>query len=389
MTEISSFVESSSLEAVLMPPSGMGSQKLLEDNKENIVCASNGIPVSVNNKEQYLEHSTQKLQPNLKVGRKDREGHDCKGVDGESQAEGLKREEEENGGWFLTCSAAEQSESDSPEELFTTAVELDPFTPTSANSSSTPTGFLADSLHNVTSPKSPASTPRVSGRRNGTNPEHHSPILTSLSKHWGDVRTTESVSTRWQTASCKGGKVHPSTGDRRMLTAKDSSSVSRPSSSSSPSGGQNKKAGQTSARSRSKLSVKQMTPSPNIDSAKNEQKTKQNGVHSSSEPNSKQRNLSPPLNHHSSSRLKPASPPLLMDCSFAADITTQIPRQLHQLSNQELQQRLVAFGEQPGPVTDLTRSAYLAYLSKLEAGIQPAGNSGYKGEMVWECMCSS
>lgn len=70
---------------------------------------------------------------------------------------------------------------------------------------------------------------------------------------------------------------------------------------------------------------------------------------------------------------------LLANCSFAADITTQIPRHLHNLTNQELRQRLVARGEQPGPITELTRPAYLVYLSKLEAGIQPAGNTGYKG----------
>lgn len=73
---------------------------------------------------------------------------------------------------------------------------------------------------------------------------------------------------------------------------------------------------------------------------------------------------------------------LLANCSFAADITTQIPRHLHTLTDQELRQRLVARGEQPGPITELTRPAYLVYLSKLEAGIQPAGNTGYKGQHV-------
>ena len=71
-----------------------------------------------------------------------------------------------------------------------------------------------------------------------------------------------------------------------------------------------------------------------------------------------------------------------MDCSLAADITTKIPRSLRQLSNQQLHQRLVSLGERPGPITDLTRPAYLAYLVKLEAGIQPAGNSEYKGVLL-------
>ena len=76
-------------------------------------------------------------------------------------------------------------------------------------------------------------------------------------------------------------------------------------------------------------------------------------------------------------------PSLVADSSFVADIKTRVPPHLHRLTNQELRQSLVGRGEQPGPVTDLTRSAYLLYLAKLEAGIQPAGNSGYKG---WICM---
>ena len=72
---------------------------------------------------------------------------------------------------------------------------------------------------------------------------------------------------------------------------------------------------------------------------------------------------------------------LVADASFVAGIDTQVPARLHQLTNQQLRQSLIDRGEQPGPVTDHTRSAYLLYLTKLEAGIQPAGNTGYKGQL--------
>ena len=64
------------------------------------------------------------------------------------------------------------------------------------------------------------------------------------------------------------------------------------------------------------------------------------------------------------------------------DITTKIPRSLQQLSSEQLHQQLVSLGERPGSIIDLTRPAYLAYLVKLEAGTQPAGNSRYKGVLL-------
>ena len=51
------------------------------------------------------------------------------------------------------------------------------------------------------------------------------------------------------------------------------------------------------------------------------------------------------------------------------------------LTNIQLRQKLVELGEEPGPVNDHTRSAYLKYLDKLQKGIQPAGNKGYKGQL--------
>ena len=74
------------------------------------------------------------------------------------------------------------------------------------------------------------------------------------------------------------------------------------------------------------------------------------------------------------------STPSSLDCSFAADIQVKIPEKLRSLTESELRERLVALGERPGPVTPSTKIAYIAYLAKLEAGVQPAGNKGYKGE---------
>ena len=74
--------------------------------------------------------------------------------------------------------------------------------------------------------------------------------------------------------------------------------------------------------------------------------------------------------------------PSPLECSFVADIKVQIPTTLGDLSDSQLRERLVALGERPGPITPSTKVAYLAYLAKLEAGVQPAGNKGYKGEGV-------
>lgn len=72
--------------------------------------------------------------------------------------------------------------------------------------------------------------------------------------------------------------------------------------------------------------------------------------------------------------------PSPLECSFVADIKVQIPENLKDLSDAQLREKLVALGEMPGPITPSTKVAYLAYLAKLEAGVQPPGNKGYKGE---------
>jgi len=55
-----------------------------------------------------------------------------------------------------------------------------------------------------------------------------------------------------------------------------------------------------------------------------------------------------------------------------------IPADILKLSDAELRKKLVSLGERPGPIVNSTRLAYQSYLSKLLAGIQPSGNSGYK-----------
>lgn len=76
--------------------------------------------------------------------------------------------------------------------------------------------------------------------------------------------------------------------------------------------------------------------------------------------------------------------PTLLDCSYAASITVPIPPSLHKLSNSDLRERLVHLGEQPGPITNFTRPAYLTYLAKLEVGgVKPLGHSNCNGEPQW------
>ena len=56
-----------------------------------------------------------------------------------------------------------------------------------------------------------------------------------------------------------------------------------------------------------------------------------------------------------------------------------IPEWILRMTNEELKEKLVSLGEQPGPINGATRSAYQLYLSKIQEGIQPTGNKGYKG----------
>lgn len=61
-----------------------------------------------------------------------------------------------------------------------------------------------------------------------------------------------------------------------------------------------------------------------------------------------------------------------------------IPDEVSCLSNEQLRSKLKSLGEKPGPVTDSTRPAYQVFLTKVLSGVQPAGNTGYKGTCV--CM---
>lgn len=57
-----------------------------------------------------------------------------------------------------------------------------------------------------------------------------------------------------------------------------------------------------------------------------------------------------------------------------------VPQRILKLSNLELREKLLTLGERPGPINEVTRSAYQSYLAKIQAGIQPSGNSGYRGK---------
>ena len=76
----------------------------------------------------------------------------------------------------------------------------------------------------------------------------------------------------------------------------------------------------------------------------------------------------------------PSPPSLEEEETVKNSQPTLIPPHIQRLSNEQLRKALLERGEQPGPVTDTTRSAYLLYLVKLEAGVQPSGNTGYKGQ---------
>lgn len=64
-----------------------------------------------------------------------------------------------------------------------------------------------------------------------------------------------------------------------------------------------------------------------------------------------------------------------------------VPQRILKMSNEELRDQLLSLGERPGPVNKFTRSAYQSYLAKIQAGIQPSGNSGYRGEVIISPCC--
>ena len=77
-----------------------------------------------------------------------------------------------------------------------------------------------------------------------------------------------------------------------------------------------------------------------------------------------------------------ASPVLRGSSSLSAVSANKsliIPNEVLQLSDEELRKKLLSLGEKPGRICDSTRLAYQSYLSKILSGIQPPGNSGYKG----------
>ena len=61
-------------------------------------------------------------------------------------------------------------------------------------------------------------------------------------------------------------------------------------------------------------------------------------------------------------------------------VSVSPPSWIVRLSNGELREKLLSLGEHPGPVDDSTRAAYQVYLAKVQAGVQPRGNRGYKGK---------
>ena len=58
-----------------------------------------------------------------------------------------------------------------------------------------------------------------------------------------------------------------------------------------------------------------------------------------------------------------------------------LDKSFHLLSNSQLRDKLISYGEHPGPITDFTRNAYISYLKKIASGVQPSGDKGYKGNV--------
>ena len=72
----------------------------------------------------------------------------------------------------------------------------------------------------------------------------------------------------------------------------------------------------------------------------------------------------------------PKQKPSTLDC---VEIKPFKPTPFLKLTNPQLRDKLIELGEEPGPINEHTRGAYLKYLEKILQGVQPAGNKGYKG----------
>lgn len=100
----------------------------------------------------------------------------------------------------------------------------------------------------------------------------------------------------------------------------------------------------------------------------------QSGNHSSFIIHSASMNLSRSSNHDVSVRHDQSR------CDSSMSVSVSPPSWILRLSNSELREKLLALGEHPGPINDSTRAAYQVYLAKVQAGVQPKGNRGYKGK---------
>ena len=72
----------------------------------------------------------------------------------------------------------------------------------------------------------------------------------------------------------------------------------------------------------------------------------------------------------------PKQKPSTLDC---VEIKPLKATPFLKLTNPQLRDKLIELGEEPGPINEHTRGAYLKYLEKILQGVQPAGNKGYKG----------
>lgn len=68
------------------------------------------------------------------------------------------------------------------------------------------------------------------------------------------------------------------------------------------------------------------------------------------------------------------------DSSFVDEKNIVIPADIQLLTNVQLRDRLISLKEQPGPINEFTRTAYLVYLTKLEMrGFSTTTDEHFKG----------
>ena len=84
-----------------------------------------------------------------------------------------------------------------------------------------------------------------------------------------------------------------------------------------------------------------------------------------------------------------AEPQTLSNCGFEETRPTTVSAEVRKLSDSQLREHLISLGEQPGPINESTRIAYMVYLTKLKSSGcsgNTASNTDGKGTCTYICM---